>query len=775
MIKGHQHTCLAVLAAASMLLPAQVLALDYSWNSTSQVNFTAGPWSPVGTPTASDSIITPTQFGNMLVSNVSVTNFTYNSASNWDVIGNLATSSLTISGNLSKDGAGSLTIRTGSSKPINLTVGGAVTVAAGTLALTGLTGLSAGSMTISGGNVTLSAFSTSNTTAITGALTMSGNTTLNIRNTGIGGTLSVGSLVSASSNATVQVNSNSSLAATATLELQNASGSATFAGVVKNSGGAAANVMNITKVGAGTQVFSGNNTYTGVTTISAGTLSVGTIGNGGVAGNLGNAASAAANLVFDGGTLQYTGSNSTSNRAFTINADKSATIDTTNNLSFVGATGSATTGGLTKTGVGTLTLTGANTYTGLTTVTGGALTIGSSGSLAGTSTLAIGASGTADFANAGQTLGAVTNANTASNALNFSAATGTVTLANLGGSGNTRFGSNGAITGGISGGTVTSVGALNSDISGGTVTVGGVATISTMSAGTANLNGATSAITTLNGGAINLGTSALTVNAGNSAEVIAGAGGSLIKSGSGTLTLSGTNTYGGATTIGNGTLNLTGTGSINGSSGITLNGGTLKNNSSINLTAPLTFTSGTLGGTNLSGVTLSIGTNQFLAPGNSAGTISAGATTFADGGTFEFEINNATGTAGSTSGWDLLNPTSLSITATAGQFNLKLISLASSQVAGFADNFTSATNYSWLFVDSGSVISSFTGSQFSIDTTLFQNSNMGTFSVVRGETIGGGDDTQLYLAYTAAIPEPSTYVTIAGVALLAFAAMRRRR
>jgi fibronectin-binding autotransporter adhesin len=33
--------------------------------------------------------------------------------------------------------------------------------------------------------------------------------------------------------------------------------------------------------------LSGANTYTGVTTINAGTLSVGTIGDGGVAGNLG--------------------------------------------------------------------------------------------------------------------------------------------------------------------------------------------------------------------------------------------------------------------------------------------------------------------------------------------------------------------------------------------------------------------------------------------------------------------------------------------------------
>ena len=49
------------------------------------------------------------------------------------------------------------------------------------------------------------------------------------------------------------------------------------------------------------------NTYTGVTTINAGTISVATIGNGGVAGNLGQATSTATNLVLGGGTLKYTG------------------------------------------------------------------------------------------------------------------------------------------------------------------------------------------------------------------------------------------------------------------------------------------------------------------------------------------------------------------------------------------------------------------------------------------------------------------------------------
>ena len=140
-------------------------------------------------------------------------------------------------------------------------------------------------------------------------------------------------------------------------------------------------VTSLTKAGTGTWTLSGTNTYTGETTLSNGTLSVAAIGDGGVAGNLGQAAATATNIVFDGGTLQYTGNTATSDRAFTINAGKTATIEVSTSgqsLSLVGATGTATTGALTKTGAGTLTLTGTNTYTGTTTVTDGTLKVSGS-------------------------------------------------------------------------------------------------------------------------------------------------------------------------------------------------------------------------------------------------------------------------------------------------------------------------------------------------------------------------------------------------------------
>jgi autotransporter-associated beta strand protein len=153
------------------------------------------------------------------------------------------------------------------------------------------------------------------------------------------------------------------------------------------------------------------NSGTGVT---AGATQVSTIG---FRGNLGIAPAAAANLVFNGGTLQYTGSSASTNRNFTLNAGKTAVFDiTANNLTLAGAS-TNTTGALTKTGAGTLTLAGANLATGATTVNQGTLAI--TGSVTSTSGVIVnnggrllvnnpGGSGTGNAAvtvNSGGTLG----------------------------------------------------------------------------------------------------------------------------------------------------------------------------------------------------------------------------------------------------------------------------------------------------------------------------------------------------------------------------------
>ena len=100
------------------------------------------------------------------------------------------------------------------------------------------------------------------------------------------------------------------------------------------------------KVGAGTLTLTGDNTYTGTTTISAGTLS---LGNGGTTGSV------AGNIV-DNGALVFNRSNA---------------------LTYAGLISG--TGTVTKIGAGTLTLTGDNTYTGATTISAGTLSLGNGG------------------------------------------------------------------------------------------------------------------------------------------------------------------------------------------------------------------------------------------------------------------------------------------------------------------------------------------------------------------------------------------------------------
>ena len=182
-------------------------------------------------------------------------------------------------------------------------------------------------------------------------------------------------------------------------------GGGTFSGVIRNNAtntslgfGAGKGGVQVEKTGTGTQTFSGTNSYTGITTFTDGVLSVATIGNGGVAGNLGAAAVAAGNLVFNGGTLQYTGATASTNRSFTINAGKTAGIDVTEAASTLTISGisTATNGALTKLGAGTLELTGANPHTGTTAVNAGTLLLTSPGAVAGPATVgnASGATGT---------------------------------------------------------------------------------------------------------------------------------------------------------------------------------------------------------------------------------------------------------------------------------------------------------------------------------------------------------------------------------------------
>jgi fibronectin-binding autotransporter adhesin len=117
---------------------------------------------------------------------------------------------------------------------------------------------------------------------------------------------------------------------------------------------------------AGVWTLSGANTYTGGTNLSAGTLSLGSSGALGTTGS----------IAFNGGTLQYSSSNTTdySSRFSTTGTD-AYSIDTNGqNVTFASAL-SDTNASVTKIGAGTLTLSHSNSYTGGAQINGGTLSI----------------------------------------------------------------------------------------------------------------------------------------------------------------------------------------------------------------------------------------------------------------------------------------------------------------------------------------------------------------------------------------------------------------
>ncbi len=149
-------------------------------------------------------------------------------------------------------------------------------------------------------------------------------------------------------------------------------------------GGAIGGTTGLTKQNSGDVSLTTNHTYTGVTRLEGGTLTVNSIANGGVASSIGASTADPANLVLAGGTLVYTGASTTSTRGFThagVDGNVMSGIKTTNDLTLSGAVTVSSFGRLTKTGAGNLTLSnpGANVLgsggAGAVQVNGGTLTL----------------------------------------------------------------------------------------------------------------------------------------------------------------------------------------------------------------------------------------------------------------------------------------------------------------------------------------------------------------------------------------------------------------
>lgn len=157
----------------------------------------------------------------------------------------------------------------------------------------------------------------------------------------------------------------------------------------------------LTKLGAGTLVLGGLNTYTGTTTFAGGNLRAGVAETAGTRGPFGTNTTVGA-LIFTGGALQYSFSNTYDySTRFSTAAGQQIKIDT-NDQSVVFATPLSSPGGtLGKYGSGTLTLSAVNTYSGATTIAGGTLALDYLGTIANSTRILVGAAGTLDITGKG--------------------------------------------------------------------------------------------------------------------------------------------------------------------------------------------------------------------------------------------------------------------------------------------------------------------------------------------------------------------------------------
>ncbi|HAF1792686.1 TPA: autotransporter outer membrane beta-barrel domain-containing protein [Salmonella enterica] len=416
------------------------------------------------------------------------------------------------------------------------------------------------------------------------------------------------------------------------------------------------NGQSLTKTGAGTLILNAENTYTGGTTISDGTLvanNVEALGTGNVTdnatlelntgGDFDNAISGSGQVVKSGdetltlsGANSYTGGTTISGGTLVAsNVEALGSGDVTDNATLELNTGGdfdnniGGTGSVVKSGDKTLTLSGANSYTGGTTISGGTLVVSNvealgSGDVTDNATLELNTGG--DFDNAisgsGQVVKSGDETLTLSGANSYTGGTtisdGTLVASNVEalGSGNVtddatlELNTGGDFDNAISGsGQVVKSGDKTLTLSGANSYTGGT----TISGGTlvaSNVDALGSGDVTDN--------ATLELNTGGDFANNIGGTGSVVKSGDETLTLSGTNTYRGGTTISGGTLvasnvEALGTGDVTDNATLELNtGGDFDNNiggtgsvvKSGDETLTLSGANSYTGGTTISGGTL---------------------------------------------------------------------------------------------------------------------------------------------------------------------------
>lgn len=227
-------------------------------------------------------------------------------------------------------------------------------------------------------------------------------------------------------------------------------GTTTVSGVISGTG-------SILKADGGVTNLLAANTYSGGTTVSGGTLSTNSntgFGTGGIVLSGGTLASSASNTIannialtgdaaLSGITVSGTLTHSSANRVLNLsnstlagnvslsegNTARTMTVNVdagTSAITGIISNGGTGAGGITKTGLGTLTLSGSNTYTGTTTISQGTLQLGASNVLADASGVSIGASGTLNLAGHSERIGNLTAAGGAT--LDFGSTSGANTF-----------------------------------------------------------------------------------------------------------------------------------------------------------------------------------------------------------------------------------------------------------------------------------------------------------------------------------------------------------